>query len=227
MMVQSRCLLLLGVLVLGVSGLAPPGPAKGNVVTIAANPFPENLRQVMLPQWLVCSRDGDESNARIAACQEPIDGQRLMTVTQTVLGLFFRASAHMAKGQTGQAIADRDIVHAGLDQFEQALSDYDAVIRRRPDHIDMHNNRDSVFFCARQFYLVITDYDDEIRHDPDFAIAHQSRGRAYAALGQHDFAIPDYNEAIRLDPKQAKLRGYGLTKQPIAGAGLESVRWGA
>ena len=90
-----------------------------------------------------------------------------------------------------------------LGDYKGAITDYDSVIRLKPDYATVYYNRGIAKRKLGQHFAAIADYDTAIRLEPDYADAYNNRGIAKSKLGQHFAAIADYDNAIRLKPDYA------------------------
>ena len=93
--------------------------------------------------------------------------------------------------------------HSLLGANDEAIADYDKVIRLDPKYAAAYNNRGIVYQDKEDYDKAINSYDEAIRIDPKLAEAYRIRGTAYQNKREYDRAIADYDKAIRLDPKLA------------------------
>ena len=100
-----------------------------------------------------------------------------------------------------RAFAARMLAQRG--QNEQALADFDAVIRLVPDDAAAFKDRGGILVRLGQYERRSPTWTSPIRLDPSRATAYQNRGAAYNGLGQYERAVADLDEAIRLDPRNA------------------------
>ncbi len=105
-----------------------------------------------------------------------------------------KATAHFNCGVAYNAIND----------FENAIEQYNKASRLKPDYVEAYNNRGNAKNSLGQHVDAINDYDQAIRLKPDLAVAYNNRGVAKDSLGQHVDAINDYDQAIRLKPDYAE-----------------------
>ncbi|MDM8531421.1 tetratricopeptide repeat protein [Anaerolineales bacterium HSG25] len=95
----------------------------------------------------------------------------------------------------------RGIAYDDLEQYEQAIADYDKAIELDPNYVFAYYNRGNVYDDLEQYEQAIADYDKAIELDPNYAFAYYNRGIVYKNLEQYEQAIADYDKAIELDPK--------------------------
>ena len=85
-----------------------------------------------------------------------------------------------------------------LEQNEDAITDYDAALRLKPDLAEAYINRGIAKAALNRHGDAIADYDQAIRSTPDYAEAYCKRGTAKAALGLNDEALEDFETALKL-----------------------------
>jgi len=93
--------------------------------------------------------------------------------------------------------------HAKAGEYDQAIEQYDHVIRLDPDHINALNNRGNAHLAKGAYDEAVADFDRAITLKPDFATAYCNRGNAYQGRGEYDRAIRDYGVALQLKPDMA------------------------
>ena len=90
-----------------------------------------------------------------------------------------------------------------LDQYQEAIADYDAAINLKPDLASAYYFRGTVKRSLGQYKEAIEDYDIAIDLKDNFAFAYYFRGTIRGDLGEHFIAIQDYNKAIDANPDYA------------------------
>ena len=90
--------------------------------------------------------------------------------------------------------------HAKAGEYDQAIEQYDQVIRFDPNHINALNNRGNAYLAKGAYEEAIADFDKAIALKPDFATAYCNRGNAFQGRGEYDRAIRDYGVALQLKP---------------------------
>ena len=90
-----------------------------------------------------------------------------------------------------------------LGQHNEAIKDYDTVIRLNPNDALAYYKRGWAKAKLGQHNEAIKDYDAAVRLKSDYAPAYHNRGWAKAGLGQHNEAVKDYDAVIRLKPDHA------------------------
>jgi protein O-mannosyl-transferase len=88
-------------------------------------------------------------------------------------------------------------------QTDEAIRQYQEVLRLRPVYPDAHNNLGAVLDQKGRNDEAIRHYQAALRLQPDHAGAHINLGLALSKKGELDEAIRQYQEAIRLKPEEA------------------------
>jgi tetratricopeptide (TPR) repeat protein len=88
-------------------------------------------------------------------------------------------------------------------QIEEAISQYQEVIRLKPDYALAHNNLGFALLRKGQIGEAISQYQEAIRLKPDYTLAHNNLGNALYRKGRDNEAINQYQEALRLEPAYA------------------------
>jgi Flp pilus assembly protein TadD len=102
----------------------------------------------------------------------------------------------VAHNNLGMALDERG-------QTDEAISQYQEVIRLSPDHALVHYNLGSALGRKGQIDEAISQLQEALRLKLDYAEADNNLGIALAAKGQIDQAISRFQEAIRLKPDYA------------------------
>ena len=90
-----------------------------------------------------------------------------------------------------------------LDQYQDAIADYDTAINLKPDFASAYYFRGTAKRSLGQYKEAIEDYGTAIDLKDNFAFAYYFRGTIRADLGEHFIAIQDYNKAIDANPDYA------------------------
>jgi len=125
----------------------------------------------------------------------------LLVWTMTVYTSFWVRSANPAT----QLVRVTELGAALLRQgkLDDAIGQYQAAIRLKPDYANAHNNLGIALARKGQTDEAIGEYQEAIRLKPDHADAHNGLGVALHEKGQMDEAIRQLQEAIRLRPDHA------------------------
>ncbi len=91
-----------------------------------------------------------------------------------------------------------------LEEYSEALADYEEAIRVDPNYAVAYYNRGVIkFFSEKDYASALADYNKAIELKPDYYDAYNSRGAVRFALKEYESALADYDEAIRLNPGYA------------------------
>jgi tetratricopeptide (TPR) repeat protein len=85
-------------------------------------------------------------------------------------------------------------------QTDEAIRQYEAVLRVKPDYAGAHVNLGSDLDSRGQTDAAIREYQEAIRLAPDNTSARTDLGIAYFNTGQNEAAISQYQEVLRLSP---------------------------
>lgn len=95
------------------------------------------------------------------------------------------------------ALATFLLAEGYLDEAENRLL---AVVRKRPDHAQAHNQLGNVHLRRRDPDRALLRYEEAVRLAPDFVPAALNAGNACMLLRQPGRAIPHYERVVRLAP---------------------------
>jgi tetratricopeptide (TPR) repeat protein len=104
---------------------------------------------------------------------------------------------------TAEAYAIRGAIHDALQQYDEALADFDEAIRRDPKEPRVYSDRALTRFAKNNYDGAVADLTEAIRLDPQFATAHVRRAFAWRAKGKFDNALADCDAAQRINPSFA------------------------
>jgi Flp pilus assembly protein TadD len=88
-------------------------------------------------------------------------------------------------------------------QTDEALREFQAALRLKPDDALAHNNLGLALLNQGQTDEAIRQFQEAIRLKPDYAPAHYNLGLAFLHQGRTDDAISQCREALRLNPDDA------------------------
>lgn len=112
---------------------------------------------------------------------------------------------------------DRGRVHGQLGDMPQALEDFSAAIRLRPDDPDAYFSRGRILSETRKFDEAISDFSRAHELDPEDAWPLANRGIAYAWKQDQVRAEKDFAAAAAIDPANVVvMRGRGLLRMQEA-----------
>jgi len=98
------------------------------------------------------------------------------------------------------ALHNRGIAFTDLNRFEDAVEDFTASLRLRPEHANTYFRRAHALHLVGKFDAAIADYSHVVRLDPTDGDAYLYRGAAWHDLGQYRRAVDDYTTSIKLGP---------------------------
>lgn len=84
---------------------------------------------------------------------------------------------------------------------DEALADYNQVIRLTPNDISSRLARAAILRRLLDYQGAIQDYNEILRLEPKNFIAYQQRAQLRNRIQDYKGAIADYNQMIKLDPK--------------------------
>lgn len=100
-------------------------------------------------------------------------------------------------------LLDAGMKNENAGRLQQALEDYDAAIRLKPDFGRCHFNRGNVLQELGDLQGALDAYASALTYKPDSAAAYFNSGNAHARLGQWDASLAAYRQALALKPEFA------------------------
>jgi tetratricopeptide (TPR) repeat protein len=101
------------------------------------------------------------------------------------------------------AYLERGLIDGTLENYENALIDYDRAIELRPEYPEAYLLRGQVYDFLDEHEEAIADYTKAIELKPGFANAYAHRGFALEALGESRQAIEDWKVAADMGDERA------------------------
>ena len=89
-----------------------------------------------------------------------------------------------------------------LEQYFEGISDFDQVIRLKPDYAEAYESRGRAKGNLGYPENAISDFNEAIRLDPDYANAYCNRGTAKNLLGHNEEGKQDLQTALDLAEQQ-------------------------
>ena len=83
-------------------------------------------------------------------------------------------------------------------QYEQAIPQFDVVLRIHPDFAEAYHGRGLAYYNEDQREFALADFDKAIELKPDYADAYRNRGVLYTNRGELSLAVPDLQRALLL-----------------------------
>lgn len=90
-------------------------------------------------------------------------------------------------------------VHRTLDEHDEAMADFNRLIRVSPQAA-AYNGRGRTWFDLGNYESAIADFTRAIELDPDNAMLYNNRSAAWEKKGDHQRALADLDEAHRHEP---------------------------
>ncbi len=112
-------------------------------------------------------------------------------------------SPHLAKRWLGLAYLHRGMAHLALRDYETALTDFSAAIRRLPRDPRPWIHRGEVHLQRGDYRKALADFSRALEIDPQHVRAWQRRATVHLHLGRRRQALADVNRALRLRPDHA------------------------
>lgn len=96
---------------------------------------------------------------------------------------------------------DKGIANCEAGKFDQAMQDFNAGLKLKPNDPGLWDYRGMVYRCKGQNDKAIQDFNKAMELDPKFARAYRNRGMVYFDLGEFDKSLTDLNKAKSLGYK--------------------------
>jgi protein O-GlcNAc transferase len=113
-----------------------------------------------------------------------------------------RLSSQAAE-QEAMRLLDGGLENEKAGRLQEALENYDAAIRLKPDFGRCHFNRGNVLLELGNLQDALDAYANALTYKPDSAAAYFNSGNAHARLGQREASIAAYRQALALRPEFA------------------------
>ena len=94
--------------------------------------------------------------------------------------------------------AQRGFVYGVLDEYEEAIDDFDEAIYTNSSFAGAYYYRGVAYYMQGQYEEAIDDLDEAIYLNPDFADAYSSRGAVYITSGEYEEAIEYLDRALSI-----------------------------
>ena len=93
---------------------------------------------------------------------------------------------------------NRGVAYLDLNQFQQALKDFNKAIAINKAYAMAYNNRGSTHYAMENYQVALADYEQSIRLNPKHAHTYFNRGLAYYQLKKTDLACKDFEKACEM-----------------------------
>lgn len=101
-------------------------------------------------------------------------------------------------------LTNRGIIHMALKNYDEAIQDYSAAIRLKPEFGEIYVNIGNVYYLGKFYEKAIEQYTLAIdKATTKVHIAYLNRGMAYEHLGNFDNAEANYRAAMEIIPNAA------------------------
>lgn len=117
--------------------------------------------------------------------------------------------------QDANALNLRGTAYGQAGDYKNAMQDFNAALKIKPDFPQAYANRALVFVKIDSLPRAIADYDRAIEANPDYAAAYVGRGNVYRLLNEHRKAIGDFTKAISIQPDPVAHFNRGLSRQKL------------
>ena len=94
----------------------------------------------------------------------------------------------------------RGIAYTAIEQYDQALLDFNESLRLDPDEAAVYSNRGATYFFQGKNQQAIADFDRALGIDQGCFRAYVGRGNAHLEMGNLSSALADYNVFLELSP---------------------------
>ncbi len=91
-------------------------------------------------------------------------------------------------------------------QEAEAMAEYHAALRIKPDYAEAHNNLGVILLRRGQEAEAMAEYQMALRIKPDYAVAHNNLGLVLVDRGQITEAIEQYQTALKIKPDYIEAR---------------------
>ena len=108
--------------------------------------------------------------------------------------------AYSQLGNQALVMRNQGDANANLEQYEEAIADYDQALRVQPDNMLAYIHRGLAKARMGDFEEAIIDFNQALELEPDNESAYINRGLAKYNLGRSQEAIADYDQALNLQP---------------------------
>ena len=181
----------------------PEASPRGKAIADAISLQQQGRRDEAIEKWRTIAQVAEGSDNDLAASAWFSVGYLLQDRDPEGC-IFANCQAIRLNPDFAEAYSNRGAAKDALEQYKDAITDYDEAIRLKPDYAKAYSNRGAAKDALEQYKDAITDYDEAIRLKPDLAEVYSNRGNAKTGLKQYRNAVADHDQAIRLKPDYAQ-----------------------
>lgn len=127
--------------------------------------------------------------------------EALRLITEGLARLERELDAHEHQLHRSALLYNRAQVYVFMEQLEQALDDYTAVIAQDPYYSEYYFDRGNLYRRMGRDQEALADYECAIRYSPPYAEAYYKRAGVLSNLGRDDEALADYTYVLDLEPE--------------------------
>ena len=98
-----------------------------------------------------------------------------------------------------EVLRERGNAYYDEGNYDQAIEDYTAALRIKPDYYRAQSNRGYMYYSKGDYDSAIEDYTVALRIKPDDVLSLYWRGNAYYYKGNYDRAIKDLETVLKID----------------------------
>jgi tetratricopeptide (TPR) repeat protein len=150
---------------------------------------------------VVCAASSSASAEDLTWCKQAIASQEAKSFERAITEINRCIdTGSLVESNLAVALHNRGIAFVDLERAEEAVEDFTASLRLRPDHANSHFRRAHALHLIGQLNAAIDDYTTVLRIDPNDNGAYLYRGAAWHDMGQFARAVEDYTLALRIDP---------------------------
>ncbi|KAK3699161.1 hypothetical protein QZH41_011884 [Actinostola sp. cb2023] len=149
----------------------------------------------------------DQFSAAIAidaTCQPALEGRAVVNLQMTnTFGALVDLNDAIKISKTAELLNNRGVVHQYMNDYVNAVRDYQSAIRHDPSYALSYYNAGNIYFKQRQFKQALSYYDKALSWSPDDDSFVLNRAITKVLLRDHKGAIQDFNKAVELNPYAA------------------------
>lgn len=98
------------------------------------------------------------------------------------------------------ALMSRATIYKNMKAYENALEDYNQVIKIFPRHEQALLNRGNVYLAIEKYQKALSDYQQVLENSPSNLMGLIGLGRVYRSIGRYEEALAIYSQTIKISP---------------------------